>query len=89
MTLIFLAIVEATHRSAASRFLETAYSALEAAGYDANRFAGKIGVFGGVGRNAYMIQHIAPNGFAAGILMNTAWSSATTRFFDHSRGIQT
>ncbi|MCB9066930.1 MAG: amino acid adenylation domain-containing protein [Calditrichae bacterium] len=42
-------------------FLETAYSALEAAGYDANRFAGKIGVFGGVGRNAYMIQHIAPN----------------------------
>jgi amino acid adenylation domain-containing protein len=40
-------------------FLEAAYSALEDAGCDASRFNGKIGVFAGVGRNAYLIQHIA------------------------------
>jgi amino acid adenylation domain-containing protein len=40
-------------------FLEAAYNALEDAGCDPTRFNGKIGVFAGVGRNAYLIQHIA------------------------------
>ncbi len=40
-------------------FLETAYAALEDAGYDATRFDGKIGVFGGVGRNPYLYDNIA------------------------------
>jgi amino acid adenylation domain-containing protein len=35
-------------------FLETAWAALEHAGYDSSRYAGLIGVFGGVGRNAYL-----------------------------------
>ena len=38
-------------------FLETAWSALEAAGYDPERYAGLIGVFGGVARNTYFIRN--------------------------------
>ena len=36
-------------------FLETSAAALEHAGYDASRYEGLIGVFGGVGRNAYYL----------------------------------
>ena len=37
-------------------FLETAWSALEDAGYDADRYAGRIGVFGGAGTNGYVSE---------------------------------
>ena len=37
-------------------FLETAWTALEHAGYDADRYEGLIGVFGGVGRNSYYLH---------------------------------
>jgi len=40
-------------------FLECAYAALENAGYDPARYPGKIGVFGGVGRNPYLLENIA------------------------------
>ncbi|MFE6503733.1 SDR family NAD(P)-dependent oxidoreductase [Kitasatospora sp. NPDC057738] len=38
-------------------FLETAWAALEHAGYDAARYDGSIGVFGGAGANRY-VQHV-------------------------------
>jgi amino acid adenylation domain-containing protein len=37
-------------------FLETAWAALEHAGYDPDRYQGLIGVFGGVGRNSYYLH---------------------------------
>lgn len=40
-------------------FLETAWAALEHAGYDSSRYPGLIGVFGGVGRNAYLQRALA------------------------------
>jgi amino acid adenylation domain-containing protein len=40
-------------------FLETAYAALEDAGYDPSRHDGRIGVFGGVGRNPYLLENLA------------------------------
>jgi amino acid adenylation domain-containing protein len=40
-------------------FLEAARAALEHAGYDSSRYAGLIGVFGGVGRNAYLQRALA------------------------------
>lgn len=40
-------------------FLETAYSALESAGYNPSAYDGRIGVFGGVARNAYFTENIA------------------------------
>ncbi|HFA51232.1 MAG TPA: amino acid adenylation domain-containing protein [Bacteroidetes bacterium] len=42
-------------------FLETAYEALESAGYDPFKFDGKIGVFGGVARNTYFTKNISKN----------------------------
>jgi amino acid adenylation domain-containing protein len=39
--------------------LETAWSALEHAGYDSARYQGLIGVFAGVGRNSYYINALA------------------------------
>ncbi len=39
-------------------FLETAWQALEDAGYDAERFAGPIGVFGGAYLDTYMLAHL-------------------------------
>ncbi|MGE7437904.1 type I polyketide synthase [Kitasatospora sp. NPDC001175] len=38
-------------------FLETAWEALEHSGYDAARYEGSIGVFGGAGANRY-VQHV-------------------------------
>ncbi|BFV59628.1 type I polyketide synthase [Kitasatospora sp. CMC57] len=38
-------------------FLETAWAALEDSGYDAARYDGSIGVFGGAGANRY-VQHV-------------------------------
>ena len=39
-------------------FLETAYSALEEAGYDPDRFDGLIGLFGGVSLNTYLYSYL-------------------------------
>lgn len=37
-------------------FLECAWHALEDAGYDAERYSGAVGVFGGVGMNGYLLN---------------------------------
>lgn len=42
-------------------FLECAWEALEDAGYDAECYPGKIGVFGGQSMNDYMLFNILPN----------------------------
>jgi acyl transferase domain-containing protein/acyl carrier protein len=42
-------------------FLETAWHALEHAGYDAERFEGDIGVFGGLSINTYLLENLATN----------------------------
>jgi phthiocerol/phenolphthiocerol synthesis type-I polyketide synthase E len=42
-------------------FLETAWSALQDSGTDPGQFAGRIGVFGGVGLNAYLIHNLLGN----------------------------
>ena len=39
-------------------FLETAWESLENAGYDAERFAGAIGVFAGAGMNHYLLNNL-------------------------------
>jgi len=39
-------------------FLETAWTALEHAGYDASRSGTGIGVYAGVGRNTYLPEHV-------------------------------
>ncbi|MEN3615161.1 SDR family NAD(P)-dependent oxidoreductase [Plantactinospora sp. ZYX-F-223] len=41
-------------------FLETAWEALEQAGYDPSRYDGRIGVFGGTGSNGYL-HHVYSN----------------------------
>jgi amino acid adenylation domain-containing protein len=45
-------VMEPQHRV----FLETAWEALEHAGYDSGRYPGRIGVFAGVGINTYLLQ---------------------------------
>jgi acyl transferase domain-containing protein len=42
-------------------FLEHAWQALENAGYDAERCAGRIGVCAGVSSNAYLLDNLLPN----------------------------
>ncbi|MDB6125044.1 MAG: Amino acid adenylation domain protein [Pedosphaera sp.] len=42
-------------------FLECAWSALEHAGYDPETYNGLIGVYGGVARNNYLLNNLAPN----------------------------
>ncbi len=42
-------------------FLEVAWHALEDAGVDPRRFAGRIGVFAGVGAGTYLLTHLAPD----------------------------
>ncbi len=42
-------------------FLELAWEALERAGYDAARTAGRIGVFAGAGMSTYLLKNLAPN----------------------------
>src|SRR5688572_16929043 len=51
------AIMDPQHRV----FLETAWVALEDAGYDPERHEGAIGVYAGSGQNAYMIHNLATN----------------------------
>ena len=47
-------IMDPQHRA----FLETAWEALESAGYCPDNFQGKIGVFGGVGQNTYFQKNL-------------------------------
>jgi acyl transferase domain-containing protein/glutamate-1-semialdehyde aminotransferase len=42
-------------------FLECAWEVLESAGYDPDRYAGTIGVFGGVATNSYLVNHLCPS----------------------------
>ena len=42
-------------------FLESAYSALEIAGYNTQKYPGKISVFAGVGWNNYLLFNLNPN----------------------------
>jgi len=50
-------ILDPQHR----HFLECSWEALENAGYDPERFAGAIGVFGGSGHNAYLPYNLLSN----------------------------
>ena len=51
------AIMDPQHRF----FLECAWQALEDAGYDSERYAGEIGIYGGMGWNSYLLFNIASN----------------------------
>lgn len=42
-------------------FLECAWEALEAAGYDPEAFAGSIGVYAGIGMNSYLLSNVLGN----------------------------
>jgi acyl transferase domain-containing protein len=42
-------------------FLECAWEALEGGGYDAERYSGRIGVFGGVSMNTYLLNNLYGN----------------------------
>ena len=42
-------------------FLETAWEALEHAGYDPSTYDGDIGLYAGAGRNKYLSHHLLPN----------------------------
>ena len=42
-------------------FLECAWEALEQAGYDSERYPGRIGVYAGVGLNGYMLANLSRN----------------------------
>jgi amino acid adenylation domain-containing protein len=42
-------------------FLETAYEALESAGYNPYKYEGKVGLFGGVARNTYALNNLLTN----------------------------
>ncbi|MEL6821191.1 MAG: beta-ketoacyl synthase N-terminal-like domain-containing protein, partial [Calditrichota bacterium] len=58
-------------------FLEGAWSALEHAGYDPERYDGEIGVFGGVARNSYLTANLMTHQDfrdAAGDYINTLGS---------------
>ncbi len=51
------AIMDPQHRI----FLECAWEAVENAGYDAERYPGAIGVYGGCGMNAYLMYNLLSN----------------------------
>jgi len=42
-------------------FLESAWAALETAGYDTQQYAGSVGIFAGSGRNFYAVNNLYPN----------------------------
>jgi len=44
-------------------FLEECFKALEDAGYDTERFAGNIGLYGGADTNTYLINNLLPNSY--------------------------
>ena len=43
-------------------FLESAWEAIELAGYDAGRYPGAIGVFAGMGMNGYLLHEVSRDG---------------------------
>ncbi len=47
-------------------FLESAWTALESAGYDPKRFSGLIGVYAGCGKSEYLWRHVCPHFEAQG-----------------------
>ncbi len=49
------ALMDPQHRI----FLEEAWHTLEAAGYDASRYEGRIGIVGGLARNSYLTRNLA------------------------------
>lgn len=51
------ALMDPQHRL----FLECAWEALEITGYDAERYAGAIGVYAGVGVNSYLLNNLMAN----------------------------
>ncbi|OKH20880.1 beta-ketoacyl synthase [Hydrococcus rivularis NIES-593] len=51
------AIIDPQHRL----FLECAWEALEAAGYNSQTYAGRIGTYAGVGWNSYLTSNLASN----------------------------
>lgn len=55
------ALMDPQHRI----YLQVAYAALSDAGYDPDRYDGKVGVFGGVARNTYLVNNVMthPNYF--------------------------
>jgi phthiocerol/phenolphthiocerol synthesis type-I polyketide synthase E len=63
-------------------FLELANTALEHAGYDPARYAGEIGVYGGVGSNRYVWTHVRQNPQLVNLL--GAISLATTNSPDYA-----
>src|SRR5262245_24174905 len=50
-------IMDPQHRA----FLECSWEALENAGYDPETYAGLIGIYGGVARNTYFSNNLAPH----------------------------
>ncbi len=42
-------------------FLESAWTALESAGYDAKQYKGRVGVFAGCGFSTYLTENLLPN----------------------------
>jgi len=50
-------IIDPQHRL----FLECAWTALESAGYDGERYEGLIGVYGGAGMNTYLTSNLSSN----------------------------
>ena len=48
-------------------FLESAWEALEQAGYNAETYRGAIGVYAGTGLNSYMLKRYAAGSFAASV----------------------
>jgi acyl transferase domain-containing protein/acyl carrier protein len=66
-------LLDPQHRA----FLEHAWEALESAGYDPERFRGRVAVFGGAGAATYLLHNLLPNrdllekvGVLQAILMN-------------------
>jgi acyl transferase domain-containing protein len=58
-------------------FLECAWEALEHAGYDSDTYDGLIGVFGGVGRNAYLLNiYSHPSLVSSGVAQITIGNSS-------------
>ncbi len=55
------ALMDPQHRI----YLQQAYKALEHAGYDAEKYPGKIGIVGGIARNTYLVNNVIthPNFF--------------------------
>ncbi|MFI1189986.1 SDR family NAD(P)-dependent oxidoreductase [Streptomyces californicus] len=64
MTVREAEVLDPQHRA----FLEACDGSLQSAGYAPNRFAGRIGVYGGVGVNNYLDLHVKPDPDAYNLL---------------------